>query len=63
MSRNRRPNGQYDYEDLNLMCACGHKLDVHAGLNDSRKRPCFNEDSHIDGATGKSCSCKNFKKK
>lgn len=60
--RNRKINGQYDYEDLSLMCVCGHRLGIHSGLNDTGKRGCLNEDEHISGATGVFCDCENFKK-
>ncbi len=55
--------GQYDYSNMELMCECGHKLGVHSGENDTKKRPCFNEDSGLAGATGKKCSCKTFRLK
>jgi hypothetical protein len=65
-SRNYR--GRYDYsKDMHLMCVCGHKLGVHAGDNDTGKRPCFNEDSNLNDdpeltATGEYCPCKHFRK-
>lgn len=62
-TRTRRTNGQFDYDDMSLICKCGHQLSVHAGENETKKRGCLNEDSGMDGATGEHCSCKNFKKK
>ena len=63
MLRNRDNNGRYDFEDFQLICKCGHKLGVHAGKNDTNKRPCFNEDEQIEGANGEHCDCLNFSKK
>lgn len=59
----RKKNGQYDYGNMKLLCVCGHPLSVHAGENESNKRPCFNIDKGIDGATGEDCACQNFKPK
>ena len=55
--------GKYNFGNMELICKCEHKLSVHAGENETKERPCFNEDKNIDGATGIKCSCKNFKKK
>lgn len=52
----RRPNGQYDYGNMDLLCVCGHRLGVHAA---AYPRDCFNEDT---GATGHPCACKRFRK-
>ena len=60
--RTRRISGQFDYDDMTLICKCGHPLSVHAGDNETKKRNCLNEDCGIEGATGESCSCKNFTK-
>jgi hypothetical protein len=66
---NRRRNtardtaGRYDYSDMSLVCRCGHALGVHAAENPTRRRPCFNEDGpSLEGATGETCDCKNFRK-
>jgi hypothetical protein len=58
----RTHRGRYDYMDMDLMCVCGHRLGVHAGVNDTNTRPCFNEDAE-GGGDGKECACKNFKPK
>ncbi len=60
--RNRSKDGRYDFDDLSLICKCGHSLGVHSGQNELKKRGCLNEDHHIDGATGEYCTCKNFQK-
>ena len=59
----RNKAGQFDFSTMTLICTCGHPLSVHAGENETKERPCFNEDCGLEGATGKSCKCKNFKKK
>lgn len=59
--RARDIRGRYDYENLDLICVCGHKLSVHAGINDSHLRPCLNSDPE-DG-DGEECNCENFKLK
>lgn len=53
--RNRNNNGKYDFEELDLVCNCGHSLGEHAAKNDTNTRPCFYEESN--------CDCKNFIKK
>jgi len=58
----RSRDGKYDYTNLDLFCTCGHKLGIHAGDNETKKRPCFNEDSGIEGTTAEYCPCKNFRK-
>ncbi len=59
----RKNNGKYDFSKMTLICECGHPLSVHAGQNDTDKRPCFNSDKGIEGATGHQCLCLNFKTK
>ena len=49
--KNRDNKGRYDFENLNLICQCGHKLAVHAAKNDTNLRPCFSNDD---------CDCDNF---
>lgn len=62
MSKWRNIKGQYAFVDnWERLCICGHKLGVHAGENDTGKRPCFNEDSGMEDATGEPCDCKHFK--
>jgi hypothetical protein len=56
--RNER-TGRYDYDNMQLLCACGHRLGIHAGMNETGNRPCFNEDTGA-GGTGEECDCKNF---
>jgi len=60
--RARDKEGRFDYTNLDLICRCGHELGIHAAENESKTRPCFNEDKYIDGATGEYCPCKNFRK-
>lgn len=57
----RNKHGQYDFNNMELICRCGHKLSIHAGENETKERPCFNEDKGVNGATGDNCNCSNFK--
>lgn len=58
----RNKQGKYDFNNMELICMCGHKLGVHSAETLTNNRACFNGDC-IDGATGKDCNCKNFKPK
>ena len=55
MARDKK--GRYDYSNTALICICGHPLSVHSGENDTKTRPCFNEDC----GDKNECSCTNFK--
>ncbi len=58
----RDHKGQFDFStDWERMCVCGHKLGAHAAENETGKRPCFNEDTYMEGTTGEACSCEHFK--
>ena len=60
----KEANGKFGFDNKwHRLCTCGHRLGVHAAPNDRSTRPCFNEDSGIEGATGESCDCKHFKLK
>ena len=50
--RVRDKDGRFDYTNLNLFYVCGHRLGIHAAENETKTRPCFNEDTGIEGATG-----------
>lgn len=58
----RNYQGRYDHGDMDAMCDCGHVLGVHAADNETGKRPCFNEDTGMEGTTGTYCDCPHFKK-
>lgn len=47
LDRTRTRGGQYDYDNLDLMCECGHSLGEHNAL-----RACLSDDG---------CGCKKFK--
>lgn len=58
----READGRYGFDgNWERLCVCGHTLGIHAAQNDTGKRPCFNEDSGIVGATGEPCDCKHFR--
>ena len=59
MSQARTPKGRYDFMDMERMCRCGHRLGIHAGVNETNTRPCFNEDAE-GGGTGEPCECTDF---
>lgn len=58
----READGRYGFDgNMGRLCVCGHRLGIHAAMNDTSKRPCFNEDSDLEGATGEACGCQHFK--
>lgn len=55
---NRDKQGKYSFEgNWERVCTCGHTLGIHAA---EPPHPCFNEDTGIEGATGKACDCAKF---
>ena len=56
--RSRDLSGRYDYDDLSLVCICGHTLGDHCAQNDTRIRDCMVEQIR----DGEECDCPDFKK-
>lgn len=57
----RKHNGQFNDQNFDRMCVCGHRLGIHAGSTPGQDRPCHNEDEY-GGGTGEPCECENYKR-
>ena len=60
----RKLNGRYDFDNMDLICKCRHRLGIHAPENESGTRPCWSgQEPEENGKYGKLCNCKDFKPK
>lgn len=57
--RARDFTGKYDFEDMGIICECGHRLGVHiAERNKLGERECLNKEV----GDGRECDCNTFKR-